>query len=247
MTKFWLSKKKLTIHGLEADELEFASTLVAVNGKKFTKGTSDFDGVTRLNLENPQHYYTAKYKKDQIVLHHTVGFLSGDAATLTRDKVSTAYLLGRTGFVGELFNPRYYAYHLGPNVVGGNKIRSQRTIAIELSNFGPLKEHATNPDILVDMWDFPYCMKSDTEYYVECPYRGHKYYATYTDAQMKALDSLLLKLCREFNIPHTFLPPNERMKVQTKVPSAGIVSHVNYRKDKTDVSPAFDYFKISGR
>ena len=247
MVQTWLSKKKLTINGLEADENLFVATLKNSDGNVFQKGVSEIDGATRLILPTDHHFFKRKHRKEQIVLHHTVGYLSGDAASLTRKKVSTAYLVGRNGNVFELFDPQYYSYHLGPNSTGGNKVRSQRTIAIELSNFGALREHPTKPDILVDSWDFPYCMKTDTDFYVNCPYRGYDYYATYTDAQMKALDSLLLQLCRKFNIQHSFLPQDERMKLQTKVPTAGIVSHVNYRKDKTDVSPAFSWEKISGR
>jgi len=159
--------------------------------------------------------------------------------------------VGRSGITYELFDPKYWSYHIGPTPSGvwwKNKTESQQTIAIELSNIGDLRPHETKPDILVDAWGFPYCMKSDTDFYVNCPtYRGQQYYASYTNEQYKALDSLLLRLCRQFDIPHSFMHKNERLEICTKEPTAGIVSHVNYRPDKLDVSPAFVWEKISGR
>lgn len=250
MTKLILSKKSLSFKKIEADEAQFLSTLKDFQGKSWHKVDPVIKGTVGIRTSPNNYYYTAEHKKKRIVLHGTHGFLSNDIANLSKQHVSTSYVIARDGTAYELFDPKFWSYHIGPTPAGTwwkNKTESQETIAIELSNWGNLHEHFTKPDILLDPWNFPYCMKNDTDFYVERPYRGSQYYATYTDAQMKALDSLLLKLCRKFDIPHTFLPPAERMKYQTEVPKAGIVAHVNYRTDKTDISPAFDWEKISGR
>lgn len=247
-----LSKKNLTIAGLEADETFFSDTLKDYSGKLWEEVTPVIDGTIAIRPEenSSSYHYASEHPKKRIVLHATHGFLSNDVANLSKHHVSTAYVISRGGVAYELFDPKFWSYHIGKTPKGAwwrNKSESQQTIAIELSNIGNLLEHPSKPDILTDAWGFPYCMKDNTDFYVERPYRGYKYYATYTDAQMKALDSLLLKLCRKFDIPHSFLHKDERMQHQTEVPTAGIVAHVNYRTDKTDVSPAFDWMKISGR
>lgn len=230
-------------------EAKFAKTLTDSYGKKFKLVPGTLPNVTGIRPPEQTYYYRDIIKKDQIVLHHTAGVLMGDIGALTQpnNHVSTAYVIARSGVVYELFDPAAYSYHLGPNATGGNSVRSQKTIAIEISNIGQLREDAAQPGVLIDAYNKPYCYKKDTEFYVERPFRGYKYYATYTEEQYKSLDSLLLNLCRKFAIPHTFLPEGQRLLHQTKIPAAGIVSHVNYRTDKTDVSTAFDFSKIGGR
>jgi len=83
-------------------------------------------------------------------------------------------------------------------------------------------------------------MKANKEYYIKNSYRGYNYYATYTNAQYKALDSLLLFLCREFDITHSFIDKDKRLDILSEEPKAGIVSHINYRSNKVDVSPAMN-------
>lgn len=244
----WLSKKKLTINGLEEDEEDFAATLVDAKGQKFKPRCASVKGAIRLDPGHSKYYYKEKTTKQKIVIHFTVGYTSADCATLTGNThVSVSYVVARNGNVYELFNPDYWSFHLGPGSTGGNTVQSKSTIGIEVSNFGPLTEHPTKPDILMDIYGFPYCMKEHTDYYVYNPYRGYDYYATFTDAQYQSLDSLLLRLCRKYDIVHSFLPPEDRLKHFNEVPKAGILTHANYRSDKQDVGPAFDWLRVSGR
>lgn len=249
-----LSKTKSTIHSLAQDEADFLKTGVDYKGTAWDLSDGSIQGTTRLTKKNGDHsyYYKQEIAHKWITCHATMGFLSTDVANLSKPNhhVSTAYVVARNGTVFEMFDPKYWSYHIGgaPRGAGWqNKTLSQASIGIEISNFIMLKESPTDPNILTDFWGFKYCEKSDTEHYKQVSYRGYDYYATFTDAQYKALDSLLLRLCRRFNILHSFLPPSERFKFGKNIPKSGIWLHSNVRSDKYDMSPVFDFSRISGR
>ncbi|MEM6966415.1 MAG: N-acetylmuramoyl-L-alanine amidase [Bacteroidota bacterium] len=199
------------------------------------------------------YYYGGKYQKEKIVLHHTVGHLASDLRALTKRDyhVSVAFVIARDGTIYQLFSSAYWSYHLGRNALGGNKMQSKKSIGIELSNYGYLVPQGDNLETYysrrkgnpVDV----YCSKEDTDQYIELdqPYRGHRYYATFTDAQYQSLIHLLRYLTETYNIPRTFLPKEERYETtQSVINFNGIVSHVNFRKDKYDIGPALDWERI---
>lgn len=235
---------------LEQIEATFASTLKDSYGKKFTATPGEFVGVTNLrSAEAKDFYYPEVIRKNSLLLHSTAGILPADIGELTRpgNHVSTAYVIARSGAVYNLFPDRAWSYHLGATSLG-NKYWSQRSVAIELSNLGPLAEDKQDPNVLVDLYGKAYCLKSDTQYYKQCDYRGHKYYASYTEAQYKALDSLVLNLCRKFGLTLTKLPKEQRYSLLPKVPTGvTILTHTNFRSDKFDLPPIFDFDKINGR
>ena len=198
----------------------------------------------KYNAIQQEYFIKEKIEKQKIVLHHTVGNIYGDFVTLTSQKqVGVAYLIGRTGTIIELFNPDYWSNHLGKTALGGNREQSKISIGIEISNYGYL---IRKDDILYTIYGTEYCKISDTKNYEIKEYRGQKYWAKYTEEQYIAIKNLLKKLTKQYNIPYEFLPINERMEYTKSVISfKGIVTHVNYRKDKWDVSPIFDWSKIS--
>lgn len=204
------------------------------------------DGVKYLKYNSKQNNYYLQeiVKKEKIVLHHTVGNIYGDFVTLTsQNQVSVAYLISGNGTVLELFNPKYWSYHLGRTALGGNRNQSKISIGIELSNYGYLLR---KDDTLYTIYGSEYCKITDTDHYEVKEYRGQKYWTKYTEEQYIALRKLLVKLTNEYNIPYEFLPVNERMDYTKKVINfKGIVTHINYRKDKWDVSPIFNWSKIS--
>lgn len=233
--------------------------------EKFERTKKDTDGVHYdfdekksftfpLTVLNPKgvtdYYYKTEETKSLIVLHFTVGFLRGDLASLTEQDVhmSTPYVIGRNGTVYELFDPRYWSYHLGRSAVGGNGLNSKRSIAIELSNIGPLTRQ--NGD-LFSIYDRKYCSVDEEEFYVklETPFRKYTYFSTFTEKQYDSLRELLAYLCARFNIPHEILPENKRYRLFSSKTEAqtyeGICSHVNYRAyGKVDIGPAFEWDKI---
>jgi N-acetyl-anhydromuramyl-L-alanine amidase AmpD len=206
------------------------------------------------------YYKEDKFPKERIVLHFTVGNIRSDALALTdpkRGMVSTPFLLARDGRIYRLFPSGGWSYHLGRNSVGGNLAQSQATIGIEISNYGPLTlrdgkletaysrngNPATGTSGKVDV----YCTLEETDLYVklEKPYRGYTYFASYTEEQYVSLVKLLRYLTAAYQIPREFLPVETRYETTTDMLEfGGIVSHVNYRTDKFDIGPAFDWDRV---
>lgn len=247
-------------------EARFKKELKDISGKKFTiKGTEDIGGVevTKIRPKHDSYYYKSEKPKTKIVIHNTVGVLRSDIASLTKkdSHVSVPYVIGRDGTIYEIFEPEYWSYHLGRGAKGGNKVNSSTSIGIELSSYGPLKEDSGNLETAYSRIPYTtksgkssvtkrdiYCSLSEHQYYVELnnEFRGVKYFAGYTDAQLKSLKILIEYLCERFNIPKTLLPESERYEVFKTATSAkeytGICSHVNFRESgKWDVGPEMDW------
>lgn len=217
---------------------------------KYDTSTLKYIYCRPLDVDESKYCYAYKHPKHQIVLHFTAGYLRGDISTLTGDRgrVSVPFLISRGGQILNLFHSGYWSYHLGPNAVGGNKYMSQRTIAIELSNIGPLIPKGNNLHTTYSKPERPdiYCTLDDTDqyYYVEEGYRGYKYFASFPQEQMTALVKVLKYLGHTYDIPLSILGLDARYRKFSKEEAHnyhGIVSHVNYRGAKWDIGPAFDW------
>ncbi|MEY4937838.1 MAG: hypothetical protein RIS64_4197 [Bacteroidota bacterium] len=192
------------------------------------------------------YFYTEKCEKKQILLHFTMGHLQGDIFTLTKKgyQVSVPYVIARDGLVYRLFSSEFWSYHIGRNNLGSNGTFSKMSIAIEISNYGPLTLEGTT---LKTAYGDGYCLLEDTTQYVklEKKYRDSQYYATYTDVQYEAIIVLLRYLTAAYGIKRAFMPEDLRFVTTSKVVNFdGIVSHVNYRDDKCDIGPAFDWARV---
>lgn len=198
------------------------------------------------------YFFNEKIKKERIVLHYTAGHLKGDMATLTKHNyhVSVPFVIARDGTIYQLFSSGAWSYHLGPGAIGGNKNQSQKTIAIELSNYGFLNKNGTQLETIYSSAFRPdvYCSTNDTALYKRLTrkFRGENYYATFTDAQYESLIILLRYLTALYDIPRAFLPVAQRYDTFHGVTGfRGIVSHVNYRvSGKWDIGPAFDWDRM---
>jgi len=234
---------------LPKKEGKFHKYLTDSYGKVFTKEDSPtMPGTVRLSHPNDDWYYKTKTKKDKIVLHFTAGFLHADIGELTKQHVSVAYVVARDGTVYELFDPEYWSYHLGPKATGGNKKNSSSSIGIEICNNGPL----TLENGILKTWSgSPYCTIDQADAFVkvkdEGGFRGHKYFASYTKEQFRTLDLLITNICRKHKILRKLPKLNERAQKFVNDPGEGIWSHQNFRSDKFDVGPAFEWDRISGR
>ena len=102
-------------------------------------------------------YFPSKTTKDTIYLHHTAGSHRPDWTidAWNRDrselgnkvKVATSYVIGGistrdgnrdfNGKIYEAFDPIYWAHHLGVKSKN-NTFLNQKSVAIELCNYGPL-------------------------------------------------------------------------------------------------------------
>jgi hypothetical protein len=208
-------------------------------------------------------YYADIRTKDTIYLHHTAGGHRPDWTidgwkhdrTKTGDKlaVATAYVIGGIsttngdasfdGVVYRAFDDKYWAHHLGLKQQN-NKRLNQKSIAIEICNYGPLVRTLDGRYINYVKKEVPESMVVT----LDEPFRGYKYYHRYTDKQLESLTSLLKDLSLRHNIDI-----KKGMKELLKVPyrlsyafdmqdaalkgDPGLWTHSNVRKDKTDCSP----------
>ena len=197
------------------------------------------------------YYEDEKNPKTQIVIHFTAGYLKGDVQALTKKdyRVSTSFLIPRNGKTLNLFPWDCWSYHLGRGAVGGNEAGAKRTVGIELSNIGYLREiggKLYGPYSDTDV----YCDLSETKYYtkLDTPFREYEYFASFTNEQYESLIKVLRFLTNQFDIPREFLPEDKRYVTGTAddLPFfKGITSHVNYRSSgKWDYGPAFDWNRL---
>ncbi len=240
---------------IENHEEEFNSSGIDSYGKVFdlSPKTLSFDNnqqqldYTKLTQASGDetYFYRTRFPKDQVVLHYTMGYLKGDIASLTQADyhVSVPFVIGRNGIIYNLFYSGFWAYHLGPNAIGGNSTRSKRTIGIELSNIGPL--NLTNEGMRT-YYTSNYCNVGLTEAYVAHNFRRFAYYATFSDAQYESLIVLLRYLITKYQIDPDFLNETERYVSLNDISArGGIVTHVNYRRTgKEDIGPAFDWARV---
>ncbi len=184
-----------------------------------------------------------EFAKRQIVLHHTVSSSAKSAENWWRNdkgkqRVASAFIVEKDGTIFQLFDPKFWAYHIG---TGSTIWQNRRSIAIEIVNEGGLiKEQRQGQDIF--LWN-----DRRNEYKGEVvtlpePWRGYHCFAAYTKEQYSAVMELLNLLCERFAIPDVLIASYKFS--ETYRTFHGIVSHHNLRPDKSDVSIAFDYRQL---
>jgi len=204
--------------------------------------------------DRDDYYYRAKHKKSKLVLHYTMGYLTGDLAKLTKNNfhVSVPFVVARSGMIIRLFDPDYWSHHVGPGALGGNKTISKASVAIELSCLGPL---VRDDGWINNYYGSKFCKHGETELYIDLgkEYRDYRYYARFADAQYKAAQTLIQKIVNHYGITKTFMHENARYDLFASSAMAkaykGICSHVNFRPsgEKTDIGPAFDWKTIGAK
>ena len=219
-------------------EDEFFSTLTNSAGVKYKlTQTTDIENGVKIYSIRPDfssYYYASGTVKKSICLHFTVGYIKSDVTALsTKDNhVSASYVVDRCGRIYELFPDSDWSYHLGSGSIGGNGAMSKQSIAIEISNYGPLKQSG---EYLVDSYGNNYCLLSENEFYYKQCFRGYEYYASMTDAQISATAALIKYLVRKHNIPMNFKPDDTVFTNDAEaIAFRGIFYHTNVRKDKFD-------------
>lgn len=192
-------------------------------------------------------FFTDVHKKDMILLHFTAGSTTSGAFNSwvsQKIKIGTAYILDPNGTVYEIFDPKYWAYHLGiTGPAAQNWKHDKRSVAIEIVNIGPLKLKDDTLYCWPKNYGQKFCNVSETGKYVKKSFRGFDYYAAYTPEQMAVLPELVTKIGADFDIPTTLPPVEKREVFDTKFFDnwKGITSHQNWRPDKFDVGAAFNW------
>lgn len=184
----------------------------------------------------PQDEYFPSYTpKDSIYLHHTAGSHRPDwtihswnkdrSKSGNKIRIATSFVIGGRstrdgnsdfdGKILEAFSPVYWAHHLGLKSTK-NTFLNQKSIGIELCNYGPLTY--TN--------DGRFFTRVNTEIpesnVVELsePFRGNLFFQKYTERQIDSLQKLLYHLSTEFDINLTKGIQSEIYKSELVLPDS---------------------------
>ena len=119
----------------------------------------------------------------------------------------------------------------------------------EIANVGPLKVSPDDSNRLnwwPNNWGTPWCRLDEVERYVQTPHRGIDYFASFPEAQIASVAQLVAYVCDRFGIPKTIPPRSRREECDLAYfgTRKGVVTHQNFRRDKWDVGPAFDWERL---
>lgn len=212
------------------------------------------NSIDLINFPKDQ-YINEVYDKSMIFLHHTAGsadpYGTADYWVRNSERVATAFIIGGTatskskwsdGKIVQLYGSAKAGWHLGLSQRDldrgkpGNKTSTFlnfNSIGIEICNYGWLKptEHGFKtyagnviPDSRVIELDNPY--------------RGYKYWETYTEPQIESTRKLLKFLCDKYDITSKF-KGMEMFEIDKRClrGERGIWAHGSVRTDKWDVYP----------
>lgn len=227
--------------GIEVDG-KVGPTTWKILFKKETPKPTETPKINRTLRLKDKDYIASEIKKDLIVLHHTVGGSVTSTVNYWNSDVSrvgTAYLIERTGEIYEVFDPKYWAFHLGLKNSRGSV--DKRSIGIEIASEGGLIQR--NGKL--------YCYDKVSkrtlftqEYYDHSvPWRGYRFFDAYSEKQISAVIALIDFLCEQFKIPRK-TPANHFETDDSYREFTGILGHFHLRTDKSDVHPGFPWQKV---
>ncbi|MEO5357218.1 MAG: N-acetylmuramoyl-L-alanine amidase [Nitrospirae bacterium YQR-1] len=194
-----------------------------------------------LRLQDKE-YIKTETKKDLIVVHHTVGATAKSTIeywATDPQRIGTAYVIERDGEIFEVFDSKYWAYHLGLENSGG--LVDKRSIGIELASEGGLIQRNERLYCFGKVSDRT--VFKDAFYDNGTPWRGYRFFDAYSEAQITSLIELINQLIVQFNIPK-FTPANHVDTDDGYRQFKGILGHHHLRRDKSDVHPGFPWQKV---
>lgn len=192
-----------------------------------------------IKIEFPKEQFVNEMtKKVQIILHHTVSSNSTSPVQFWKsnpERVAVPYVIAKDGTVLQLFDSCYWGFHIGK---GSDADDNRCAIGIELVNEGILQPDGKGGYTWFD-GKIKFSGKVHEAMY---EWRGSKFFAAYTEAQYDSLAGLLPLLCEKHNIPLLLHASMDCDRNNFGKP--GVFSHRNFRPDKTDLSPAFDWMRL---
>ena len=201
----------------------------------------DISKIVQHRLKSGQ-FMEVKHEKKQIYLHHTAG--GPDALSVAKyfdtkpERVATAFIIGANGTIVQCFSSKDWAYHLGlkESIFKASKVPyislDPISIGIEVCNWGPLT--------FKNGKYYNYVGGEVNASHVttlEKPYKGHKHWFTYTDAQIESLRQLVEYLCETYDIPKDYNESIWDIDIDALKGNKGIFTHNSVRKDKSDMYP----------
>lgn len=191
------------------------------------------------------------HDKVQIYLHHTAGNSNPFAVfrdwETNRERIATCVSVGgkpkntkefRDGDVVQGFSSKFWAFHLGLKESTFQKFGipykslDKISIGIEICNWGQLTEKNGKFYNYVNR-----VVPKDEVVELPKPHRGFKFYHAITDAQIEAVQDLLILWNRRYNIPLTYNPDIWDICPRALRGESGVFTHNSVRFDKVDVSP----------
>jgi N-acetyl-anhydromuramyl-L-alanine amidase AmpD len=219
----------------------------------------DVTQINQSNLTDDQYVKEdCSAIKKQFVLHHTAGGSSPKNAIYgwqqTKERVATAFVIAgkpskndthKDGQIFQAFGSKYYAYHIyfsqSINQVPAkyhsfalDQDIAKKSIAVEICNWGFLTKDA---DGTFKTYVNTVVPAEDVIDFGDKPYRGHRYYHAYTDAQIASLKELIIYICDKYKISKKFNTDMFEICTRALDGENGIWTHSSYRSDKTDLSP----------
>ena len=189
-------------------------------------------------------YRSTKTKKTSICIHHTAGghnplnvISAWDNDTLGR--VATPYIIGgistrdknaeHDGLIYQCFSEDYDCSHIGKPPIDFS------TIGIEVCNYGYLTKSTDGKYYTYVHSEVP----EDMVYTINEGWKGYKHFHKYTTKQIASLKELLLYLSNKYNIniKKQWIISKFTTSTSALKNESGLWTHVNYRKDKTDMHP----------
>jgi N-acetyl-anhydromuramyl-L-alanine amidase AmpD len=192
---------------------------------------------TSMRLDSNQ-YIQETHPKSLLVLHHTEGSTAEgtfDQWQNTTSRTATAYIVEKDGTIYEVFDPKYYAYHIGPG--SSATPAEKRSVGIEIVCEGELVKEG----------GLYYCFPREEykrryhgpvfDYGAE--WRDYRYWAAYTPEQIGAVNRLADYLCDTFSIPRQ-TPQNHLDENSEYYQFSGVLGH-HQLVGKRDVHPGFPW------
>jgi N-acetyl-anhydromuramyl-L-alanine amidase AmpD len=198
----------------------------------------DIDKKT-YNLSN-KNYHKKEFIKHQIIIGNS---FSENLNHLKRwehrlggeyTKTST-FTIDRKGNIYQHYDPKYYSDFIG------DKMIDKKIISITIENQGWLLK-----DLLKDKYiDWVGNIYKRRAKVIEKKWRGFIYWDPYTNSQIKACEELLYYLCEKYNITCSCVGHNTYIDGIESF--AGITYRSNFYKEKTDLSPAWNFSNFKNK
>lgn len=247
--KDWQTKNRLTADGIVGpktwDEMGIATTDSNERIIELPDGL-----IIDQDFLPKGEYKEGPTKKEYVFLHHTAGWHNPyktihNWANDTRGAVATEFVLGGPSIKGnddkydgvlvQAFPEGAYGWHLGKN---GSQHMHTHSVGIEVCNFGWIKDGKTYAGATADRSQIVTLAQ---------PFRGHKTWHRYSDAQIEVLRKWILWIAERDSIDvRKGLVEEVRAKGAAGFEFnedayygriKGLWTHTNTRKDKVDMFP----------
>jgi N-acetyl-anhydromuramyl-L-alanine amidase AmpD len=186
------------------------------------------------------NYIHEEHPKNQVYLHHTAGGPSGEAVfrywEKTPERVATCVSISNDGTIVQGYSSKYWGYHLGlqkSTFAKHNlpyKSLDRTSIGVEICNYGFLTEKNGKFVNYVGGICEDICE-------LETPYKRHKYWQNYTDAQIESTRDLLLLWRERYGIDLTYNEDIWDVTPRALAGENGVFTHNSVRYDKADIYP----------